>query len=124
MDLEGLRKQFVDSQDASGMGTLSGLSKMLKGAGAPPADAGTAKIPLSLLPVGAQPGQRVSLTVTGIDPVSGTATVVPDAAQNAVPPAPVPAKAPDAVNKDITMGPMGDLRSYLFQKTQDQQPEN
>lgn|SRR5258708_510294 len=111
--------------DTTGFGTLTGLAKMLKGAGAPSADAGTAKIPLSVLPPGVQPGQRVSLTVTGIDAVSGMATIVPDAVQNAVAPAPiVPGAAkPDAVDKSITMGPMDDLKSYLFQKTQDQQEQ-
>jgi hypothetical protein len=124
MDLENLRKSFVDSQDQAGMGTFAGLSKMLKGAGSPPAsDPGTTKIPLTLLPAGTQPGQRISLTVTGIDPVTGTATVVPDAVQNAVAPAPEMLGAPkmDTVDKAITMGPMDDLRSYLFQKTQDQE---
>jgi hypothetical protein len=112
--------------DTSDFGTLTGLANILKGAGtssAPTADAGTAKIPLALLPAGVQPGQRISLTVTGVDSVSGTVTVVPDAVQNAVAPAPnMPGGAkPDAVDKAITMGPMDDLRSYLFQKTQDQQ---
>jgi hypothetical protein len=120
MDLESLRKSFIGKQDEAGMGTLPGLANMLKGAGAPPADAGTAKIPLTLLPAGAQPGQRISLTVTGIDAVSGMATVVPDAVQNAVPEAPIGQKQ-DAVDKAITMGPMDDLRTYLFQKTQEQE---
>jgi hypothetical protein len=121
MDLEGLRKGFVDSQNEAGVGTFAGLSKMLKGAGSPPAaDPGTTKIPLALLPPGAQPGQRISLTVTGIDPVTGTATVVPDAVQNAVAPAPAAPKM-DAVDKAITMGPMDDLKAYLFQKTQEQE---
>ena len=87
------------------------------------ADKGTAKIPLALLPPGTQPGQRISLTVTGIDAVSGMATIVPDAVQNAVPPAPgaMPGAAkPDAVDRSITMGPMDDLKSYLFSKTQEQ----
>ena len=58
--------------DTTGFGTLTGLANLLKGGGTgPPADAGTAKIPLSVLPVGVQPGQRVSLTVTGIDSVTG-----------------------------------------------------
>ncbi len=100
---------------------------MLKGAsmGAPAADAGTAKIPLAMLPAGAQPGQRISLTITGIDPVSGMATIVPDAVQNAVAPAPTtPGVAkPDAVDRAITMGPMDELKSYLFQKTQDNQEQ-
>jgi len=100
-------------------GALPGLAAP---APAPVADAGTAKIPLTMLPPMVQPGTRVSLTVTGIDPVSGMATVVPDAVQNAVPPAPAGASAmrPDAVDRSITMGPMDNLKSYLFQKTQEQ----
>jgi hypothetical protein len=124
MDLESLRKGMVASQDEAGIGTFAGLSKMLKGAGTPPAaDPGTTKIPLTLLPAGTQPGQRISLTVTGIDPVTGTATVVPDAVQNAVAPAPETpgVQKQDAVDKAITMGPMDDLRTYLFQKTQEQE---
>ena len=125
MDLDSIHKAFVQSQDASGNGTLPGLAKMLQGAGTPAADPGTAKIPLAMLPPGVQPGQRISLTITGIDPVSGMATIVPDAVQNAVAPAPaMPGDAkPDAVDKAITMGPMDDLRSYLFQKTQDQESQ-
>ena len=124
MDLDSIHQAFINSQDASGNGTFAGLSKALKGAGSPPAaDPGTTKIPLALLPVGTQPGQRISLTVTGIDAVTGTATVVPDAVQNAVAPAPNQPK-PDAVDKAITMGPMDDLRSYLFQKTQEQGDNN
>lgn len=100
---------------------FAGLPPTLKGLGQPPAaDPGTSKIPLALLPVGTQPGQRISLTVTGIDPVSGTATVVPDAVQNAVPAAPSMGPKADAVDKAITMGPMDGLRTYLFQKTQEQ----
>jgi len=117
-----MRKSFVDSQDASGMGTFEGLSKLLKGAGASPADPGTAKIPLSLLPSGAQPGQKITLIVSGVDSVSGTATVSPDTSAAAAPPAPV--KAPDAVDKSLTLGPMDSVRSYLIQKTQDQGQEN
>lgn len=120
MDLDNIHQADIDNQNVSGNGTFAGLSKMLKGAGSPPdADPGTTKIPLALLPVGTQPGQRISLTVTGIDPVTGTATVVPDAVQNAVAPAPVQPKI-DNVDKAITMGPMDGLRSYLFQKTQEQ----
>jgi hypothetical protein len=102
---------------------LSSLTSMLKQQQPNKADAGTAKIPLALLPPGLQPGQRISLTITGIDGVSGMATVVPDAVQNAVAPAPVNANAvkPDAVDKNITMGPMDAFRSFLFQQTQDQQ---
>lgn len=93
---------------------------LLKGAAAP-SDAGTVKVPLTMLPPAIQSGQRISLTVTGIDAISGMATLVPDAVQNAVPPAPAaPMAKPDAVDKAITMGPMDDLRSYLFQKTQEQ----
>jgi len=120
-NLDAKLADWRKGQNAEGMGTLAGLSGMLKGAAAPAADAGTAKIPLTLLPPGAQPGQRVSLTVTGIDPVTGTATVVPDAVQEAVPPAPAAMKPMDAVDKEITLGPMDDLRSYLFKKTQDQE---
>jgi len=123
MDLDSLHKAYTGAMDSQGLGTLSGLASMLKGAGnAPSADAGTARIPLSILPAGVQPGQRISLTVTGIDSVSGMATIVPDAVQNAVAPAPAMpgAPKPDAIDKAITMGPMDELRSYLFQKTQEQ----
>lgn len=108
------------AQNEAGIGTLPGLAKMLKG---PATDQGTGKLPLTILPAGVQPGQRVSLTVTGIDPLTGMATVVPDAVQEAVPPAPVSAMSQpqDVVDRELTMGPMDDLRSYLFQKTQDQQ---
>lgn len=124
MDLDSIHKAFVASQEASGNGTFAGLSKMLKGAGAPAADAGTSKIPLTMLPPGVQPGQRISLTITGVDAVSGMATVVPDAVQNAVPPAPAAgAPAMDAVDRSITMGPMDDLRTYLSQKTQEQEQQ-
>lgn len=104
------------SQDEAGMGTLSGLAKMLKG---PVTDPGTGKIPLTLLPPGVKAGQRVSLTVTGIDPLTGMATVIPDAVQEAVPE--LPAQVTEGVDQSITMGPMDDLRSYLFQKTQGQE---
>ena len=97
--LDELHTNFVKAQDEAGTGTLPGLAKMLKGAGQPPADAGTAKVPLALLPAGTQPGQRISLTVTGIDAVSGMATVVPDAVQEAVPPAP-----PDSPDRLIGAG--------------------
>ena len=55
--------------------------------GQPPlkADEGTARIPLALLPGAVKAGDRVSLTVTGIDSVAGTATVVADNPTNAVP---------------------------------------
>jgi hypothetical protein len=122
--LDDLHTNFVSAQDQVGTGTLPGLAKMLKGAGnTPPADAGTAKVPLSVLPAGVQPGQRISLTVTGIDAVSGMATIVPDAVQNAVAPAPPAAGGlkQDAVDRAITMGPMDDLKAYLFQKTQEQE---
>ena len=122
-DLNDKVSAFHKSQDDSGMGTLPGLAKMLKG---PVTDEGTGKIPLTLLPPGIQAGQRVSLTVTGIDPVTGMATVVPDAVQEAVPPAPglmgaSPKK--DIVDRELTMGPMDNLKSYLFQKTQDQEEQ-
>lgn len=104
-----------------GLEALSGLLNNAAPA-APPADAGTSKIPLTLLPPGVQPGQRISLTVTGIDPLTGTATVVPDAVQNAVPAAPASAMQPlDMVDKELTMGPMDNLRSYLSKKTMEQQ---
>lgn len=118
-DLDAAAAKWREGQNANGMGTLSGLSNVLKNA-APSADAGTSKVPLTLLPAGVQPGQRVSLTVTGIDPISGMATVVPDAVQEAVPPAPA-MPAMDAVDASLTMGPMDKLKSYLFQKTQDQE---
>lgn len=122
-DLDSIHQAYVDSQNSQGLGTFAGLAKMLAQNQPNKADAGTAKIPLALLPAGTQPGQRISLTVTGIDGVSGMATVVPDAVQNAVAPAPVnaPTVKPDAVDKAITMGPMDAFRSFLFQQTQDQQ---
>jgi hypothetical protein len=107
-----------------GIGTLAGLANLMKNNQPGKADAGTAKIPLALLPPGIGTGQRISLTVTGIDPVSGTATLVPDAVQNAVAPAPIAAtaaKQPDAVEKSITLGPMDAFKSFLFQQSQDQQ---
>lgn len=123
MDLNDPFKGARDSMNDQGIGTLSGLASLLKNNQPGKSDAGTAKIPLALLPAGLQPGQRISLTVTGIDPVSGTATVVPDAVQNAVAPAPAApaAKAPDAVDKSITLGPMDAFKSFLFQQSQDQQ---
>lgn len=122
-DLDAKLAANRKAQNDAGIGTFAGLTNMLKNAQpkAPVADAGTARIPLTLLPPGAQPGQRVSLTVTGIDPVSGMATVVPDAVQNAVPPAPEAAKPMDIIDKEITLGPMNDLKSYLFKKTQNQE---
>lgn len=119
-DLDAKFAENRKAQNEAGIGTLPGLAKMLKG---PATDAGTGKLPLTILPAGVQPGQRVSLTVTGIDPLTGMATVVPDAVQEAVPPAPPSAmqQPQDAVDKELTMGPMDDLRSYLFQKTQEQQ---
>jgi hypothetical protein len=74
-----------------------------------------------MLPQGVQAGQKVSIVVTGVDPVSGMATISQDTAPAAAPMAP---KAPDAVDKSITMGPMDSVRSYLIQKTQDQGQEN
>ena len=123
MDLNDPFKSSRDAMNDQGVGTLTGLANLLKNAQPGKADAGTAKIPLALLPAGIGPGQRISLTVTGIDSVSGTATVVPDAVQNAVAPAPAgaPGAKPDAVDKSITMGPMDNFRSFLFQQTQDQQ---
>lgn len=124
-DFEGTRQKFVQSMDDNGIGTLTGLANIIKQQQPNKADAGTAKIPLSLLPPGLQTGQRISLTITGIDGVAGMATVVPDAVQNAVAPAPVPAATAksDAVDKSITMGPMDAFKSFLFQQSQDQ-PEN
>ena len=123
MALDDISKDYNKAMDDQGLGTLIGLGNLLKNSQAGKADAGTAKIPLALLPAGVGPGQRISLTVTGIDPVSGTATVVPDAVQNAVAPAPVGATRakPDTVDKSITMGPMDAFRSFLFNQTQDQQ---
>jgi hypothetical protein len=122
-DLDSVHQNYVKTMDDNGLGTFSGLAKMLQQNQPNKADAGTAKIPLALLPAGTQPGQRISLTVTGIDGVAGMATVVPDAVQNAVAPAPASANVakPDAVDKSITMGPMDQLRSFLFQQSQDQQ---
>lgn len=122
-DLNSINPSPVNPTDNSGPSTLPGLASMLKQQLPNKADAGTAKIPLTLLPPGVQPGQRISLTITGIDGVAGVATVVPDAVQNAVAPAPVTAATakPDAVDKTITMGPMDAFRSFLFQQSQDQQ---
>lgn len=120
----------MDTQD---LGNLKGFANLLKAAhpgaeapapAAPIADQGTAKIPLTMLPPMVQPGQRIALTITGIDPVSGMATVVTDAAHNAVPSAPAAAEVTpraDAVDRQITMGPMDNFKSYLFQKTQEQE---
>lgn len=123
MDLNDPFKDARDSMNAQGIGTLPGLAGLLKNAQPGKADAGTAKISLALLPAGIQPGQRISLTVTGVDPVSGLATLVPDAVQNAVAPAPAlpAANQPDAVDKSITLGPMDAFKSFLFKQTQDQQ---
>jgi hypothetical protein len=123
-DLDSIRQSINQPMADNGLGTLTGLANVIKNQMPNKADAGTAKIPLALLPPGTQPGQRISLTVTGIDGVAGMATVVPDAVQNAVAPAPVgnaSAVKPDAVDKSITMGPMDAFRSFLFQQTQDQQ---
>jgi len=124
-DLDSIHQNYVKSMDDQGLGTLTGLANIIKQQQPNKADQGTAKIPLALLPAGITPGQRISLTVTGVDGVAGMATVVPDAVQNAVAPAPVNASTvkPDAVDKSITMGPMDAFRSFLFQQTQDQ-PEN
>jgi hypothetical protein len=125
MDLTDPFKDARDSMNSQGVGTLAGLANLIKNNQPGKSDAGTAKIPLALLPAGVGPGQRISLTVTGIDPVSGTATVVPDAVQNAVAPAPTATantvKQPDAVEKSITLGPMDAFKSFLFQQSQDQQ---
>ena len=124
-DSNGGPSALNQSLDAQGIGTLTGLGNLLKQQQQlNKADAGTAKIPLALLPMGVQPGQRISLTITGVDGVSGMATVIPDAVQNAVAPAPsgnAPAVKPDAVDKSITMGPMDAFRSFLFQQSADQQ---
>lgn len=112
----------VNSLTPNPVPSMPSVAPMLKQQQPNKADAGTAKIPLALLPPGTQPGTRISLTVTGIDGVAGVATVVPDAVQNAVAPAPANANAvkPDAVDKSITMGPMDAFRSFLFQQSQDQ----
>jgi hypothetical protein len=82
------------------------------------ADSGTARIPLNILPASVKPGDRISLTVTGIDAISSVATVVADNALEAVPP---PAgENKDVVDTSLTMGPMDDLKSYLYQKTMSQ----
>jgi len=78
------------------------------------ADEGTARIPLSLFPSGVKPGDRVSVTITGVDSIAGTATVVADEPTNAVAAAPI---KKDAIDTSLTMGPMDDLKSYLYQKT-------
>jgi hypothetical protein len=124
MDINDPFKGPRDSMNDQGIGTLAGLANLMKNNQPGKADAGTTKIPLALLPPGITAGQRISLTVTGIDPVSGTATLVPDAVQNAVAPAPAAAaaaKQPDAVEKSITLGPMDAFKSFLFQQSQDQQ---
>lgn len=125
-DLNSIRQAINQPLDDNGIGTLTGLANVLKQQQPNKSDPGTAKIPLALLPAGTQPGQRISLTVTGIDGVAGMATVVPDAVQNAVAPAPAgnaTAAKPDNIDKSITMGPMDAFRSFLFQQSQDQ-PEN
>ena len=80
-------------------------------------DSGTARIPLNILPPSVKPGDRVSLTVTGVDPISSVATVVADSLLEAVPPA---EEKKDVVDTSLTMGPMDDLKSYLYQKTMSQ----
>jgi hypothetical protein len=115
--LEDMHQSFIKSQDESGNGTLAGLANMLKGAGTK-ADAGTTRIPLSILPPGTKAGDRVSLTVTGVDPVAGTVTLVPDSPTEAVPEAPA---AKEPIDTGTTMGPMNDLRSYLVKKTMEQE---
>lgn len=77
----------------------------------PKADAGTTKIPMNLVPGAVKPGDRISLTITGVDAVSGMLTVVADAPTEAVP------EAPAAIGTDVTMGPIDDLKSYLYKKT-------
>jgi hypothetical protein len=79
------------------------------------ADEGTAKIPLHLLPEGLKPGDRFSLTITGVDNVTGTATVVVDNPTNAV-----VASPKETIDTDLTMGPINDLKSYLYKKTMEQ----
>jgi hypothetical protein len=71
---------------------------------------------LSLFPLGVKPGDRVSITITGVDSLAGTATIVADEPTEAVAPAP---ENPDAISKDVTMGPIDDLKSYLFKKEQE-----
>ena len=118
--LEALHESYVNSQNESGMGTLSGLAGMLKGAEKPlKADAGTSRLPLSFLPPGTKAGDRISLTVTGVDGINGTVTVVADSPDNAVPEAPEANK--DIIDTSLTMGPMDDLKSYLFQKSRTQE---
>jgi len=84
----------------------------------PKADAGTAKIPMNLVPGAVKPGDRISLTITGVDAVSGMLTVVADSPTEAVPEAPV---SPEAVGTDVTMGPINDLKSYLYKKTMEKE---
>lgn len=80
------------------------------------ADAGTAKIPMNIVPGSVKPGDRISLTVTGVDAVSGMLTVIADKPTEAVPEAPE-----STVGKDVTMGPMDDLKSYLYKKTMEKE---
>jgi hypothetical protein len=82
------------------------------------ADEGTARIPLNLFPNGVKPGDRVSITITGVDSVAGTATIVADEPTSAVAPAP---EGQDKVDTSLLTGPMDDLKSYLYQKTLDQE---
>lgn len=117
--LEDMRQQFVKSQDEAGTGTLAGLSNLLKGAQNPlKSDSGTTRIPLSILPPDAKVGDRISLTVTGIDSINKTATMVADQPENAVPEAPA---QNEVIDTGKTLGPIDDLKSYLFKKTQEQE---
>ena len=83
------------------------------------ADSGTSRLPLSFLPPGTKAGDRISLTVTGVDGINGTVTVVADSPDNAVPEAPEANK--DIIDTSLSMGPMDDLKAYLFQKSRTQE---
>lgn len=111
----------MEEAAAAPVAEADGLESLAKGLEvakeAPKADAGTSRLPLAFLPPGTRSGDRISLTVVGIDGINGTATVVADSPDNAV--APVENKK-DIVDTSLTMGPMDDLKSYLYQKTMSQ----
>jgi hypothetical protein len=81
-------------------------------------DEGTARISLAIFPNGVKPGDRVSLTITGVDSITGTATVVADEPTNAVAAAP---EKKDVIDTKLSMGPMDDLKSYLYSKTMEKE---
>ena len=79
------------------------------------ADEGTARIPLSLFPSGVKPGDRVSVTITGVDSVAGTVTVVADKPTEAVP------SAPTEPEMNIATEPLDSVKSYLYKKTMEKE---